>query len=122
MTTATFHRWNELPTDAPMDLVERRRIIGQHAMISHVRLKKGCYVPTHQHPNEQFAVVISGRIRFGIGEADEPGAIEDSVILEAGDVLEIPANAPHSAEALEDTLVLDVFSPPSETTGVDHAS
>ncbi len=118
---ATQHRWNEIASDTPMPLLERKRIIGDKAMISHVLLKAGCYVPTHHHENEQFALVISGRIRFGVSQSDAPGATTDSLVLEAGEVLQIPAHAPHSAEALEDTLILDVFSPPSEKTGVDRA-
>lgn len=117
---ACRHRWDALPADAPMPLLQRRRLIGANAMISHVHLEKGCYVPTHRHENEQFAVILHGRVRFGIGESDAPGASSDSLILGAGDVLEIPSNAPHSAEALEDTIILDIFSPPSEKTGIDR--
>ena len=36
-----------------------------------------------------------------------------------GEVLHLPSNCPHSAEALEETVVLDIFSPPSERTGID---
>lgn len=115
---AAVYRWDALATDTPMALLERRRVIGRQAMISHVQLKKGCAVPTHQHPNEQFTCVISGRLRFGLGE---PGHIDHrEVTLTAGEVLHLPANVPHSADALEDTVVLDVFSPPSETTGIDR--
>jgi quercetin dioxygenase-like cupin family protein len=101
-----------------MDLLERRRIIGQRMMMSEVRLRPGCHVPTHSHENEQFAYVVRGRIRFGIGA--EGGPEREEMVLEGGEVLYLASNVPHSAEALEETLVLDIFSPPSETTGIDR--
>ncbi len=114
------HRWTDLDADSPMELLERRRVIGRPAMISHVSLKKGLKVPTHHHENEQFACVLSGRIRFTLGAAGSPE--HRTVTLEGGSVLYLPSNTPHAAEALEDTVVLDIFSPPSETTGIDRAS
>lgn len=109
--------WTDLAADAPMALLSRRRVIGEKAMISRVELAKGCFVPTHHHENEQFVCLISGKLRFGIG-SDGPG--QEKMDLAAGEVLLLPSNVPHSAEALEDTIVLDVFSPPSETTGIDR--
>ena len=118
MSSVTFYRWSDLPTDRPMDLLERRRIIGDRMMISQVLLKKGCYVPTHTHENEQFAIIVRGKLRFGLGADDAPGRRE--VTVETGEVLHLPSNVPHSAEALEETLVLDLFSPVSEGTGIDR--
>ena len=86
-------------------------------MISRVLLEKGFKVPSHNHENEQFAVILSGKIRFDIGPSDNPTI--ESTTLGPGQVLVIPPNAPHAATALEDTLILDIFSPPSEMTGVD---
>ena len=101
-----------------MPQLERRRVIGEQAMISHVTLHKGCMVPTHAHTNEQFCCVLSGRLRFGLGAEGSPERRE--VTVSAGEVLHLPSNLPHSAEALEETVVLDVFSPPSERTGIDQ--
>lgn len=119
MTKAQAIAWNDLETDYPMPLIARERIVGQHMMISRVLLSKGFKVPTHNHENEQFAVVLSGKIRFDIGPSDNPTS--ESTVLGPGEVLVIPPNAPHAATALEDTLILDIFSPPSESTGVDKA-
>ena len=75
-------------------------------------------MPTHSHENEQFAYVVRGKIRFGIGA--ESGSEHEEMVLEGGEVLYLASNVPHSAVALEETLVLDIFSPPSETTGIDR--
>jgi unsaturated pyranuronate lyase len=116
--SAKHASWSDLPLDVPMPLLERRRIIGQQAMISHITLKKGCLVPTHSHANEQFSCVLSGALRFGLGPENSPE--RRAATVGPGQVIHLPSNLPHSAEALEDTVVLDVFSPPSQTTGIDR--
>jgi quercetin dioxygenase-like cupin family protein len=100
-----------------MALLERQRIIGEQAMISRVHLRRGCYVATHAHANEQFGIIVSGRLKFGLGAEGSPERVFKTVGPD--EVIHLPANLPHSAEALEDTIVLDIFSPPSEKTGID---
>lgn len=106
-----------MPADRPMPLIERRRIIGDKMMVSRVELGRGFVVPTHAHANEQISLVLSGRIRFTIAEGT-PGA--RTLTLSGGEALMLPSNVPHGAEALEDTVVFDLFCPPSEKTGVDR--
>ena len=108
------HRWQDLPADAPLPGVLRRRIVGTEAMLSRFELAAGCVVPSHSHANEQFACVLSGRVRFALGAAGD-----DIVEVESGGVLHTPSHVPHDATALVDSVVLDVFAPPSESTGVD---
>lgn len=117
---APVYSWPELAVDRPMPLLERRRVIGQQMMISHILLRKGFKVATHSHANEQMSVVLSGRIRFGIGA--EGSAERYTVDVATDQVIHLPSNVPHSAEAIEDTVVLDLFSPPSAVTGVDAHS
>jgi quercetin dioxygenase-like cupin family protein len=112
----TAHRWSALTPDAPMPLLTRTRVIGEKVMLSRVELARGCFVPTHSHANEQMAVILSGSLRFGLGPEGQSQRFQT---VRAGEVMHLPAGCPHSAEALEDTVVLDVFSPPSATTGVD---
>ena len=115
---AKVSRWTDLPVDSPMPLLERRRVIGQQTMISHITLKKGFSLATHSHENEQFSCVLTGAIRFGLG-ADGSKERRD-VTVRAGEVIHLPSNLPHSAFAVEDTVVLDIFSPPSQGTGIDR--
>ena len=80
-------------------------------MMAHVLLKQGAIVPAHDHHNEQFTYILSGALRFWLDEhADAPG--DTYVDVRAGEVLVIPGGVRHRAEALEDTLDLDVFNPP----------
>ncbi len=110
--------WESLPVDHPMEMLARRRVIGEKAMISHVTLEKGCFVPTHAHENEQFVCLLDGRMRFRLGS--ECAADRREITLSSGEVLHLPSNLPHEATALERSIVLDVFSPPSAATGIDR--
>jgi len=78
-------------------------------MLAHVYLKKGAIVPRHSHENEQITYILEGGLRFWIGE-DESQVID----VRAGEVLHIPSLVQHKAEALEDTLDVDIFSPPRQ--------
>lgn len=115
MPEANLYRWTDLPADSPMPRIERRRIMGERMMLSHVHLQAGFVVPTHSHENEQFAVVLAGEVKFMVGEPAR------EVIARAGEVLHLPGGVPHSAEALKESMLLDLFSPVSEKTGVDGA-
>ncbi len=106
---ATWYRWDELPREVLHERLARRLITGDRVMLAHVYLKKGCVVPRHAHENEQFTYILEGALEFLVGE---DGARE--IVVRAGEVLHLPGNVPHEARALEDTLDVDVFSPPRE--------
>ena len=101
-------------------LLDRRLITGERMMLAHVYLKKGCIVPRHSHENEQLTYILEGALRFWIGEDES----EEVIVVRAGEVLDIPSNVPHKAEALEDTLDVDVFCPPRQDwlDGTDASS
>ena len=107
--TATLHRWEDLPREQLNDQIDRRLITGCNMMIAHIYLKKGGIVPMHSHHNEQITYVLEGALRFLLGDDQD-----EEVIVRSGEVLTIPPNLPHSAEALEDTLDVDVFNPPRQ--------
>lgn len=100
-------RWDGLPWEDVTDSIRRRIVTGDDMMIAQVFLDKGAVVPRHSHLNEQITYIISGALHFRLGEA-----LDREVIVRAGEVLHIPAHLPHEATALEDTLDVDVFSPP----------
>lgn len=108
-TTVSYQAWADVPLENVTPLLDRKLITGEQMMMAQVFLKKGCVVPRHQHHNEQFTYILEGCLRFWIGE--DEARVQD---VRAGEVLWIPSNVWHKAEALEDTLDLDVFSPPRE--------
>lgn len=105
----SFYCWEDMPRERVTDQLERRLITGDRMMLAHVYLEKGCIVPRHSHENEQLTYILEGALHFWIGE---DGAEE--IVVRAGEVLHIPSNIPHRAEALEDTLDVDIFSPPRQ--------
>ncbi|NBC19306.1 MAG: cupin domain-containing protein [Bacteroidetes bacterium] len=107
----TLHPWDDVPHEDLTPAIGRRMVTGERAMLAHVYLKKGAVVPLHHHENEQFTYILRGALRFWIGGADDETEVVD---VRAGEVLHIPPNVPHKAKALEDTLDLDVFSPPRQ--------
>jgi quercetin dioxygenase-like cupin family protein len=106
---ATFYTWNDVPSELVKPDLSRRLISGERVMLAQVELQRGCIVPQHAHVHEQVTYVLSGCLRLAVGE--DASASYD---LRAGDVIHLPSNIPHAAQALEDSQVLDVFSPPRE--------
>lgn len=108
-TNVTFFRWADMAKEKVTDQISRRLVTGQAMMLAHVYLDKGAIVPKHQHHNEQLTYILKGALRFWIGD-DQKQVLD----VREGEVLHIPSNVWHKAEALEDTLDVDVFSPPRE--------
>jgi quercetin dioxygenase-like cupin family protein len=100
-------RWDELALEKITEMVSRRVITATRQTLAQVIFKKGALVPQHRHDSEQVTSVLDGALRFSIAGG---GALED-VIVRAGEVIVIPPGVPHQVEALDDTLVVDTFSP-----------
>jgi len=96
--------WNSVASETLVPGLERQFVNTDKCTIARFLLKKGVVVAEHQHPNEQIAFVISGALKFRL-QGEE-------LVVRAGEFLCIPAGAPHSAEAMEDTVDIDVFTPP----------
>jgi quercetin dioxygenase-like cupin family protein len=96
--------WSSVAVEALNPLLGRHFVVGQNVMLARVLLKKGCVVPEHSHHNEQITYILEGALKFGIDGKE--------IVVKAGEVLTIPPNMPHSAEALADTVDLDIFNPP----------
>lgn len=97
------YNWESVPLEVMSDVISRKIITGEKAMIAQVFIKKGGVVPEHQHESEQVTYILEGALKFEL-EGRE-------VVVRTGEVLRIPSFVPHRAVALEDTFDLDVFSP-----------
>src|SRR3989441_13350130 len=95
--------WESVPLEVMSDMISRKVISGDKAMVAQVFLKKGAVVPEHHHESEQITYILEGALKFEI-EGKE-------IVVHKGEVLSIPSNVPHRAVALEDTIDLDIFSP-----------
>ena len=100
------HRWRDVETEQLNPLVIRQMVHTERMTISRLTLSKGAFVPPHSHDNEQITTLESGKLLFLING--------EELILQAGDMLEIPPNATHSVKALEDSVAVDLFAPVRE--------
>jgi unsaturated pyranuronate lyase len=96
--------WNAVEMEELNPLLRRQFVVGRDIMVARVLMKKGCIVPEHSHVNEQVTYILEGALKFWIDGKE--------IVVHAGEVLTIPPNMPHKAEALEETVDLDVFNPP----------
>jgi quercetin dioxygenase-like cupin family protein len=96
--------WSAIPVEKMNEKLSRQVIHTEHLTVARIILKRGANVPDHRHSNEQFSMILSGALKFVLSG--------EEVIVRSGQALPIPSYAPHSAEALEDTVAIDVFTPP----------
>ena len=99
-----LHRWDEIALEKVTELISRKIVSGEREMLAQVYLKKGAIDPLHCHESEQLTYVLQGAMKFLVDG-------EEFTVRE-GEVLHVPALAPHQAEALDDTFELDVFTTP----------
>ena len=104
-----YTSWESVPLEIMSDMISRKIVTGDKAMVAQVFLKKDAVVPEHHHDSEQITYILEGGLRFWIGH-DESEVID----VRAGEVLHIPSFVEHKAEALEDTVDVDIFSPPRQ--------
>lgn len=116
--TATVYKWEDIQSDQPMAMITRRKIDGEKITLARMVLETGFRVPSHQHENEQMAVILSGKITFGVGP--EGSDVYEEHTLVGGQVIHLPSMVWHSAIAHEETLILDIFSPPATKMGIDQ--
>src|SRR5262245_30364228 len=98
-----LHRWDEIALEKVTEMLSRKIVSGDREMLVQSYVKRGCLVPLHAHDSEQMTYVLQGALRFLVGG--------EEITVREGEVLHIPPNVEHQAEALEDTFELDVFSP-----------
>ena len=98
--------WEKIETEKLSDTITRQMLSGAHTTVARILLKRGAIVPRHQHVSEQFSLILSGALKFVFDDT--------TLVVKAGEILFIPSNVPHAAEALEDTVDLDVFAPRRE--------
>ena len=98
--------WGETEVEQLSAGIGRQMLNGEAMTLARITLKAGAVVPEHRHDNEQIASVLSGRLRFVIGDEEREVGGGESVL--------VPGGVPHRVEALDDSIVLDAFAPRRE--------
>jgi len=96
--------WSSVELEDLNPLLQRQLVVGHRVMLARVLLKKGCIIPLHSHHNEQISYILEGALKFWLDGRE--------ILVNAGEVLTIPPHMPHKAEAMVDTVDLDIFNPP----------
>jgi quercetin dioxygenase-like cupin family protein len=105
-TELKYLAWKDVEREKLNEKIDREMVVGDGLMLARVFIRKGGHVPLHHHHNEQVTYILEGALKFAIDGKE--------IVVKAGEVLCIPPNMPHEAWAVEDTLDLDVFTPPRE--------
>lgn len=85
---------------------QKTLVYGARTLMVEFRLERGSTLPRHAHPHEQTGYLVRGRLRLHVGD--------DTCEAAPGDSWCIPVDTPHGAEALEDSVAIEVFSPVRE--------
>lgn len=81
-------------------------------MIVEAAFRKGAVGEPHRHSHEQVSYILAGKFRYTMDG--------QTYILEKGDTYYVPPEAFHGAEALEDSIILDIFTPQREDFVAAH--
>ena len=104
MSTYQVGKSNENGYIDVFDGIKRKTLVyGDNTLLTEFILEKGKILPAHSHPEEQTGYLVSGHIILIInGERHE---------MKPGDSWAIPGGAEHSAETIEDSVAVEIFSP-----------
>jgi quercetin dioxygenase-like cupin family protein len=98
--------WDKIELETLNPKITRKMMSGEHATMARISLKQGAVVPRHSHVSEQFSWIVSGALKFIFDDRE--------FVARTGEIVFIPSNEPHAAEALEDTVDIDFFAPRRE--------
>ncbi|MFP4086812.1 MAG: cupin domain-containing protein [Desulfobacteraceae bacterium] len=102
-----FYKKDESGYKVPAKGVQLKTLVhGDKTLLCEFKLKQGSQVPEHSHPHEQTGYMVSGRLRFIAGD--------ETFEALPGDSWCIPGDMLHAAETLEDSVIVEVFSPVRE--------
>jgi quercetin dioxygenase-like cupin family protein len=101
-----LYDWSQVPAEQLNPHMTRKAIHTAAMTIARLHIKAGGVVPEHKHVHEQVAHVEKGALKFNVAG--------EELVLRAGQSLVLPSMVPHGVEALEDTDVLDTFTPVRE--------
>ena len=97
------YTWDEIAEEQLNPLAGRKALHGAAITVAHFRFDKGNKVASHHHVNDQVTIVEKSAVRMTVGD--------EEFVLKAGEMVLVAPNVPHGNEALEDTVIMELFSP-----------
>ncbi len=102
-----FYKSSNEGYSTPLDGIQQKTLVhGEKTLMAEFKLQKGSIVPQHSHPHEQTGHLVSGNVIFSVGS--------EEIICNPGDSWCISGDKEHGAEALQDSVLIEVFSPVRE--------
>ena len=102
----TFVTTQGMVEKRPVEGAVGRIVHGDGMTLAHWEFEEGTVLPAHEHPHEQIALVVEGRLELTVGDRTRT--------LEAGEAAVIPSNVRHGARAVTRCRVVDSFAPKRE--------
>lgn len=99
-----LYNWRDIDVQQLDNGITRQMITAGNMMLAQIFVPKGVSFPAHRIPSEQITIYVKGGAVYQSGQS--------KIEAGEGDILYIPAGTEHSDQVVEDTIVLDVFSPP----------
>lgn len=101
------YHWTDVE-ERPLNSVIRGRVVQtQQVMACRITAPKGGIVKTHSHPFDQITHMLRGKFLWQIEGEEGPR------IVQAGDVMVLPAGVAHGGEVIEEAEYIDIFAPPN---------
>lgn len=95
--------WEKIEAEALNPGLTRQMLHGEKLSFARMQLKNGTIVPRHQHVSEQLTVVTEGALQFRFDGRE--------IVVAKGEMILIPADVPHAAEAIGNSETLEIFAP-----------
>jgi quercetin dioxygenase-like cupin family protein len=96
--------WEEMEWEPVTEQVSRKVIMGDNLMIVRYKFLAGTTWPEERHAAEQGGYILRGKVEFHSGDS--------MIVLGPGNSYFIESNAAHHTHFVEETELLDIFSPP----------
>ena len=109
MPEGRIFSWSDIDAEYMSEITCRTRAVtGERMQLIWAEFGPDGTYAMHTHPQEQFSIMLQGRMRLTVGEEERE--------IGPGDMWHAPANVPHGGVMLGDELVvfIDVYAPPSE--------
>ena len=101
-----FHHLDDLAEHKPAQGFTGKLIHSENMTVVNWSIESGSAFPEHSHPHEQIGYVVKGSFEATLGD--------ETSTIHAGDTYYVPPNLVHGVIALEEGILLDIFTPQRE--------
>ena len=101
-----LYNWHEVAVEQLGSGITRQLLTVENMMLAQIFVPQGVIFPAHRMSSEQLTLFVKGSAVYE--------SQNNKIEAHGGDIVHIPAGTEHSDQVVEDTIVLDIFSPPRQ--------